>query len=234
MSDLRLSKGAINAILNGGVKSADASDPAFQSPLMQLLAVKSMPEGRRRAILYDGFTVTQNCIIMHDDAESLDKFTVIRVRDFSLSTCTMPAENVTVLIINKMDLVRNDIRFSEKHEWIRLDAADQTVGTVGISEYAQEALGDVVYVQGPEIGAEVGKDDEVGAVESVKAANEIYTPVSGTILEVNGALEEKPGLVNSSCYADGWLFKIKVRDQAEVSGLMDEKAYEAFLKSVQE
>lgn len=76
--------------------------------------------------------------------------------------------------------------------------------------------------------------DEVGAVESVKAANEIYTPVSGTILEVNGALEEKPGLVNSSCYADGWLFKIKVRDQAEVSGLMDEKAYEAFLKSVQE
>lgn len=71
-------------------------------------------------------------------------------------------------------------------------------------------------------------------MESVKAANEIYTPVSGTILEVNGALEEKPGLVNSSCYADGWLFKIKVRDQAEVSGLMDEKAYEAFLKSVQE
>jgi len=106
-----------------------------------------------------------------------------------------------------------DRRYSEKHEWISLDANDKTIGTVGISNYAQEALGDVVYVQTPEIGSKFNQDgkhrvilliksiniskfntqDEVGAVESVKAANEIYTPVSGTIVEVNKILEEKPG-----------------------------------------
>lgn len=89
----------------------------------------------------------------------------------------------------------------------------------------------MVYVQAPEIGSEHNQDDEVGAVESVKAANEIYTPLSGTILEVNQALDEKPGLINSSCYDEGWIFKIKIKDPKEVDGLMDEKAYEQFLKS---
>ncbi|KAI2798819.1 hypothetical protein BLOT_010800 [Blomia tropicalis] len=126
---------------------------------------------------------------------------------------------------------RTDRRYSEKHEWVTLDANDKSIGTIGISNYAQEALGDVVYVQAPEIGSEHNQDDEVGAVESVKAANEIYTPLSGTILEVNQALDEKPGLINSSCYDEGWIFKIKIKDPKEVDGLMDEKAYEQFLKS---
>lgn len=126
----------------------------------------------------------------------------------------------------------SDRRYSEKHEWISLDATDKTIGTVGISSYAQESLGDVVYVQTPDVGARFNQDDEVGAVESVKAANEIYTPVSGTILEVNKTLEEKPGLINSSCYEDGWIFKIKIQDQKEVDGLMDQNAYDNYLKSV--
>lgn len=126
----------------------------------------------------------------------------------------------------------SDRRYSEKHEWISVNANDKTIGTVGISHYAQEALGDVVYVQTPEVGAQYNQEDEVGAVESVKAANEIYTPVSGTIVAVNKTLEEKPGLINSSCYEDGWIFKIQIQDQKEVDGLMDEKAYENFLKSV--
>ena len=92
-------------------------------------------------------------------------------------------------------------------------------------------MGDVVYVQLPEVGDAVAADDEVGAVESVKAASEIYTPVSGKICEINAALEEKPGLVNSSCYEHGWLFKLQVNDDKEFDSLMDEKAYAEFVKT---
>lgn len=132
-----------------------------------------------------------------------------------------------------------------------MDPNDKTVGTVGISQYAQEALGDVVYVQLPEIDSEYNQNgslllwqskkhatnnliflDEIGAIESVKAANEIYTPVSGKIVETNKNLEEKPGLINSSCYDEGWLFKIKIKDSKEVDGLMDEQAYEEFQKTI--
>ena len=83
----------------------------------------------------------------------------------------------------------------------------------------------------PEVGDKVESNDEVGAVESVKAASEIYTPISGTISEVNGQLEEKPGLVNSSCYEDGWLFKLSIKDEKELDQLMDEKAYDEFVKT---
>ncbi|KAK8765359.1 glycine cleavage system H protein, mitochondrial [Amblyomma americanum] len=119
-------------------------------------------------------------------------------------------------------------RFSEKHEWVVVDG---DVGTVGISQHAQEALGDVVYVQPPDIGTELTQHDECGAIESVKAASEIYTPVSGKVTEVNKALEDKPSLVNSSCYDEGWIFKLKVKNTDELKSLMDEKAYEEFLKS---
>lgn len=108
---------------------------------------------------------------------------------------------------------------------------DKNIGTVGISNYAQEALGDVVYAQLPEVGTIIMQDDECGALESVKAASEIYCPVSGEVCEKNGNVEDTPSLVNTSPYKDGWLFKIKIAKPAELESLMDEKKYEEFLKS---
>lgn len=105
------------------------------------------------------------------------------------------------------------------------------IGTVGISNYAQEALGDVVYAQLPDAGTILLKDDECGALESVKAASEIYSPVSGDVSEKNKAVEDTPSLVNTSCYEDGWLFKIKLAKPAELEELMDEKQYEEYLKN---
>jgi len=119
--------------------------------------------------------------------------------------------------------------FTEKHEWVSVSGGN--TGTVGISQHAQDALGDVVYVQLPDIGCELSQGSECGAVESVKAASEIYSPVSGTVTEVNKALEDKPGLINSSCYENGWIFKIKLKDSAELKSLMQESAYEEYLKT---
>ncbi|CAN8024185.1 unnamed protein product [Ixodes persulcatus] len=119
-------------------------------------------------------------------------------------------------------------RFSEKHEWVTVEGK---IGTVGISQHAQEALGDVVYVQPPDVDLDLNQHDECGAIESVKAASEIYTPVSGKVTEVNKALEDKPALVNSSCYDEGWIFKLELKNPDELKSLMDEKAYEEFLKS---
>lgn len=116
--------------------------------------------------------------------------------------------------------------FTEKHEWISIE--DKT-GRVGISQHAQEALGDVVYVQLPVIGEKHAQFDEVGAIESVKAASELTTPVSGEVLKVNEKLETKPALVNSDCYGDGWLFEIKFNDEKELDKLMNEEQYKSFL-----
>ncbi|RWR99363.1 glycine cleavage system H protein-like protein [Dinothrombium tinctorium] len=121
--------------------------------------------------------------------------------------------------------------YSEKHEWVEIDGK---LGTIGITDYAQEALGDVVYVQLPDIGAEFAKDDEVGAVESVKAASEVYTPLSGTIREVNTKLEEKPGLINKACYTDGWLFKLEYSKPDEIKSLMNEGAYQEYVKKAKD
>jgi len=109
---------------------------------------------------------------------------------------------------------------------------DGGVGIVGVSSYAQEALGDIVYAQLPEIDAELEADEECGALESVKAASEVYTPVSGVVTEINEALGENPGMINASPYGEGWLFKLKVTgDEAETGALMDDAAYEDFLKN---
>jgi glycine cleavage system H protein len=113
-------------------------------------------------------------------------------------------------------------RYSEDHEYVRLEG---TTGTIGISTYAQEQLGDIVFVELPAVGAAVKKGDEVAVVESVKAASEIYSPVSGTIAEVNEALNGDPGLVNSDPQGAGWIFKLTVSDTAELDDLMDETAY---------
>lgn len=108
---------------------------------------------------------------------------------------------------------------------------DGPIGTIGISNYAQEALGDVVYAQLPDVGSSFRQADECGALESVKAASEIYSPVSGDVTEKNSAVEDTPSLVNTSCYDKGWLFKIKLAKPSELEDLLSEKQYEEFLKA---
>jgi len=150
--------------------------------------------------------------------------------------CKVLANNLktTQYCLNSQQIrCSSDRRYSDKHEWLSLDN-DKKIGTVGISKYAEEALGDVVYVQLPDVGNEFEENDEVGAVESVKAASEIFTPVSGQIVEINDKLEDKPGLVNSSCYGEGWLFKIQLSKMEELDKLMDEDSYQKYLKSIRE
>lgn len=113
-------------------------------------------------------------------------------------------------------------RYTEDHEWITI-AGD--VGTVGISDYAQQQLGDVVYVELPEIGKTLGKGDEAAVVESVKAASEVYAPVDGEVIEVNEALNDNPALINENAEGAGWFMKIRVTDAAQAGALMDEGTY---------
>ena len=122
------------------------------------------------------------------------------------------------------------IKISEDHDWVSIDG---DVATVGITDYAQNALGDVVFVELPEVGASFAKGDEVAVVESVKAASEIYAPVSGEITEVNSGLEDAPDKINQSPLDDGWLFRIKVSNAGELDELMDEEAYETFVAGLE-
>ncbi|CAM3361360.1 glycine cleavage system protein GcvH [Sphingomonas zeae] len=116
--------------------------------------------------------------------------------------------------------------FTEDHEWIDVDG---DVATVGISDYAQGALGDIVFVDVPEEGRALSKGDEAAVVESVKAASDVYAPVSGTVVEGNAQLSDEPGLVNTDPEGEGWFFKITLSDASELDGLMDETAYAAFV-----
>ena len=119
--------------------------------------------------------------------------------------------------------------YTEDHEWISLDG-DQ--GTVGISDYAQNSLGDIVFIELPEVGNDYNKSDEIAVIESVKAASEIYTPVSGTITEVNSDLESDPAIVNNDAEVAGWIYKIKLSDTSDVENLMSEDAYKAFISDL--
>ena len=122
--------------------------------------------------------------------------------------------------------VPSDLRYTERHEWAKLDG---DVVVVGISDYAQDSLGDLVFVDLPAVGAEFAKGAEAIAVESTKAAASVYAPVAGTVAEVNAALTDDPGLVNSDCYGEGWIIKLTPADPAELDALMDAAAYETFL-----
>jgi len=122
------------------------------------------------------------------------------------------------------------IYYSEDHEWINVEDG---VGTVGITDYAQNALGDIVFVEVPEVGADFIKGDEVAVVESVKAASEIYSPVSGDIIAVNEDLEDNAALVNTSPDGDGWFLKITISDDSELEGLMDADGYEKFIAGLE-
>jgi glycine cleavage system H protein len=113
-------------------------------------------------------------------------------------------------------------KFTEDHEYIRVEGH---TGVVGITNYAQDQLGDIVFVELPSVGQKLKKGDEAAVVESVKAASEIYSPVSGTVTEVNVALTGEPGLINSAADTDGWIFKLRLDDAAELETLMDDAAY---------
>jgi glycine cleavage system H protein len=123
----------------------------------------------------------------------------------------------------------SEIRFTDQHEWVRVDG---DTATIGITDYAQEQLGDVVYVELPEVGKAVAAGDEAAVVESVKAASEVYAPVSGEVIEVNGDLEGAPGGVNEDAMGRGWFVRIKLSDASELGKLMDEDAYKAFLEGL--
>ncbi|MCW1383454.1 glycine cleavage system protein GcvH [Novosphingobium sp. KCTC 2891] len=116
--------------------------------------------------------------------------------------------------------------FTKDHEWIEVEG---DTATVGITDYAQSQLGDITFVELPDAGASVGKGDSASVVDSVKAASDVYAPVSGTVTEGNGALEEEPELVNSDAEGAGWLWRMTLSDSGELADLMDENAYKAFV-----
>ncbi|MBU2342029.1 MAG: glycine cleavage system protein GcvH [Alphaproteobacteria bacterium] len=115
--------------------------------------------------------------------------------------------------------------FTDEHEWIDVEG---DTATVGITDYAQEQLGDIVFVELPEVGAQLAKGKDAAVVESVKAASDVYAPITGEVVEANDALDEDPALVNSSPEEEGWFFKLTIADKAELGGLMDAKAYKSF------
>ena len=121
------------------------------------------------------------------------------------------------------------VKYSQEHEWIGVEG---DLGTIGITQYAQEQLGDVVFVELPKAGRKVAKGEACAVVESVKAASDIYAPVSGEVADSNPALADAPGDVNAEPMGKGWFFKLKLADKGELDGLMDEAAYDAFVKTL--
>ncbi|OCF40267.1 glycine cleavage system H protein [Kwoniella heveanensis CBS 569] len=152
-------------------------------------------------------------------------------RNFRLGNLTcLPTVPLTKLL-NTLHLYPsqtnpNVARYTTDHEWVTFDG-NTNVGTVGITEYAQKALGDVVFVELPGQGSEVAQGDSIGAVESVKAASDIYAPVSGIVDEINEALADQPSLLNKAPESDGWLCKVKLSDPAEFEALLSAEAYKA-------
>jgi len=123
-------------------------------------------------------------------------------------------------------LIPKDLKYSKEHEWIKVENG---VGTVGITQYAQEQLGDIVFVELPSIGREVEKMEAVAVVESVKAASDIYTPVSGKIVEINEELNSSPNLINEDPYGKGWIFKIELKEPKELDELLSAEEYERLI-----
>ena len=128
--------------------------------------------------------------------------------------------------LNELNLP-NDVKYAEDHEWLKVDG---DTARIGISDYAQDQLGDIVFVELPEVGDSFAKGDEFGTLESVKAVSELYMPVGGEVTAVNAALEDAPELVNNDPYGDGWMIVIKIADPSEAEALMDQGAYLEALK----
>tara|TARA_B100000686_G_C16781626_1_gene972308 strand:+ start:2460 stop:2855 length:396 start_codon:yes stop_codon:yes gene_type:complete len=128
-----------------------------------------------------------------------------------------------------------EAKYTKDHEWVRLEEGSEEtaqIGIVGITDFAQEQLGDIVFVELPEIGITVQKGDETATIESVKAASEFFTPVSGKIVHVNNSIIDEPGLINSDPLEVGWFFSLELTDPSELESLMDKKAYESFINSL--
>jgi glycine cleavage system H protein len=123
------------------------------------------------------------------------------------------------------------MKYSAEHEWVTVEG---DIATVGITNYAQEALGDIVFVEAADMGSEINQGDETGVVESVKAASDVITPVSGEVVEVNKNLETAPNTVNTDPTGDGWMFKVKLSDPKELEGLMNDEEYKAHCESLDE
>jgi len=128
-----------------------------------------------------------------------------------------------------MNKLQQKYKFLSSHEWARLEE-DGTV-TVGISDHAQDQLGDIVFVELPEVDFEVNQGDEIAVVESVKAASEVYSPVSGKVIDVNNALEDSPETINSSPYEEGWFFKLQVVDSSELENLLSPEEYSEYCEN---
>jgi len=124
-----------------------------------------------------------------------------------------------------MSEIPTDVRYTTSHEWARLE--DDGTITIGITDHAQDALGDIVFVELPEVDSEIARGEACCVVESVKAASDIYMPISGVVIDTNQALVDEPEMINSSSYVDGWIFKIKPVDEDDIENLMDASAYEA-------
>jgi glycine cleavage system H protein len=122
-----------------------------------------------------------------------------------------------------MSNIPTELRYASTHEWVRADG--NGLFTVGISEHAQELLGDMVFVELPDVGDHIGTGDDVAVAESVKAASDVYSPITGEVVAINEDLEDSPELVNSDAFGDGWFFQIKADDPSEVEGLLDAEAY---------
>jgi len=124
----------------------------------------------------------------------------------------------------------DDLKYSREHEWARVEG-DRVV--VGITDYAQRELGEIVYVELPEVGTEVEQMEAFGTVESVKAVSDLYAPVSGEVVEINGALEDDPGLINTDSYGEGWLLVVEMSDSDELDELMSAEEYAAFIEAME-
>lgn len=122
-----------------------------------------------------------------------------------------------------MSEIPADLKYIETHQWVRV--SDDGTATVGITDFAQEQLGDVVYIGVPDVGATVNSGEEAGVAESVKSASDVFSPVTGEVIEVNESLEDEPEKVNEDPYGDGWLYKVRLEDAGELDGLMDSAAY---------
>jgi glycine cleavage system H protein len=122
-----------------------------------------------------------------------------------------------------------EIRYTKDHEYVRIEGGE---GVVGISDYAQQQLGDVVFAEAPPIGKKLKKGDPAAVVESVKAASDVFAPASGEVVAVNSEVESTPGLINEDALGRGWLYRVKLADPTELNGLMDESAYADFLKTL--
>ncbi len=126
-----------------------------------------------------------------------------------------------------MSNVPSDLKYSKEHEWVRIDGNRVTIG---ITDYAQDSLGDIVFVELPAVGDTLEKDDTFGVVESVKAASDIFTPLSGKVVEVNEALEEAPETINNDPYGEGWIVVLELSDPSELDDLLSAEEYQAFLE----